>query len=77
MEMAGTGELEGGELGGASTFERLLRKHDIAHDFSPSVSPQQASAPPLPSRLFWQCDGAATHPGSGQEVVSHNFVRST
>ncbi|KAJ1471490.1 hypothetical protein T484DRAFT_1916252, partial [Baffinella frigidus] len=40
--MAGTGELEGGELGGASTFERLLRKHDIAHDFSPSVSPQQA-----------------------------------
>jgi hypothetical protein len=26
-----------------SAFERLLQKYDIAHDFSPSVSPEQVA----------------------------------
>jgi len=48
VEMAGTGAVEGSGAEGPSTFEKLLRKLDIAHDFSPSVSPQQARQPPHP-----------------------------
>jgi hypothetical protein len=38
-------ELRATEVGAEklSAFERLLQKYDIAHDFSPSVSPEQVS----------------------------------
>ena len=49
VDMVKTGAVEGSSAEGASTFEKLLRKLDIAHDFSPSVSPQQARRPPPPA----------------------------